>query len=95
MSLKSKFSSVASTYETAKLASRMTPQIKRAVQELGEDVVREALKCDIKMSELANSIYLKLSLDVRTKIDAETFTKLVVHNKQKVMKKNKNKKKVN
>lgn len=77
-------------YELVRLASKMSPQIKKICRDLGDDRVQEALLDDSKMDEFAKDVYDRLSLDVRSKIPFEGFLPLIKDNQKKLMKKKKN-----
>lgn len=79
-------------YDLIRVASKMTPQIKKICRELGEDRVQEALLDDEKMNEFAKDVYDRLSTDVRSKIPFEGFLPLIKDNQKKLMKKKKNQK---
>ena len=79
-------------YDLIRVASKMTPQIKKICRELGEDRVQEALLDDEKMNAFAKDVYDRLSADVRSKIPFEGFLPLIKDNQKKLMKKKKNQK---
>lgn len=77
-------------YDLIRVASKMTPQIKKICHELGEERVQEALANDEEMNAFAKDVYDRLSQDVRSKIPFEGFLPLIKDNQKKLMKKKKN-----
>lgn len=85
---------MSNSYQTMKLASMLTPEISRIVKKLGADRVYEALTNNEKMESFAKDVYSDLPIHLRTKITLEQLIPMILSNKEKMMKKKKNQKKV-
>lgn len=79
-------------YDLIRVASKMTPQIKKNCHDLGEERVQRALNDESEMNVFAKDVYDRLSHDVRSKIPFEGFLPLIKDNQKKLMKKKKNQK---
>ena len=81
-------------YDTVRLASVMKTQVSKIVRLMGEDRVYRALTNDEEMNLFAREVYGKLSFDVKQKISVDVFIKMVVDNKERLLSKKSNKKKI-
>lgn len=81
-------------FQSIKLASMLTPELSRIVKKLGENRVFEALTDDDKMETFARDVYADLPIHLRTKISLEQLIPMIMSNKKNIMKKKKNKEKV-
>jgi hypothetical protein len=77
-----------------KMASVMIPSIKKQVKVMGEERMAEALSDDEKMGDFSKEIYVGLPISVKMKVDEDSFIGFMLANKTKLMKKKKNRQKV-
>lgn len=91
MSIKSTFKSVG---DFVKVANEVVPHLKEMVKKMGDDKIREALSTEENMEKFAQELYQKLPRHVQMKCNYETFKNVIVANRNKMMKKKSNQKKV-
>lgn len=80
--------------DLVKMASEMIPHIKKRLKKYDDEEMREAMKDDSKMEDLANDLYEHLPSYIKIKVKQDDFLKFITANKQKLMKKKSAKKKV-
>ena len=91
MSIKNTFRSVG---DFVKVANEVVPHLKEMVKKMGDDKIKEALSTEENMEIFAQELYQKLPRHVQMKCNYETFKNVIVANRNKMMKKKSNQKKV-
>lgn len=91
MGMKNTFNTVS---DFVKVASEVVPHLKDMIKSMGDDKMREALSSEESMEVFANDLYKKLPKHVQMKCNFETFKTVIVANRNKLMKKKGNQKKV-
>ena len=91
MSFKSGIKTVS---DFVKVANEVVPHLKNLVKSMGEDNIKVALSTPENMKEFAYNLYQKLPKHVQMKCNYETFETVIVANRDKLMKKKSNQKKV-
>jgi len=91
MSIKSTFRSVG---DFVKVANEVVPHLKEMVKKMGDEKIKEALSTEENMEVFAQDLYQKLPRHVQMKCNYETFKNVIVANRNKMMKKKSNQKKV-
>lgn len=91
MSIKSGIKSVG---DFVKVANEVVPHLKKLVKSLGDEKMKEAMSSNENMKLFSASLYQKLPKHVQMKCNYDTFEKVIVANREKLMKKKSNKKKV-
>ncbi len=91
MSIKQKYQSVS---DFVKVAGEVVPHLKKMVKSMGDDKVKEALSTEENMKVFARNLYEKMPSHVKMKCSYEVFLAVIVENRNKMMKKKSNQKKV-
>lgn len=91
MSIKS---GVRSVSDFIKVANEVVPHLKSLVKNLGDEKIREAMSSNENMKLFSTTLYQKLPKHVQMKCNYDTFEKVIVANRERLMKKKSNKKKV-
>lgn len=91
MSIKSGMKSVG---DFVKVANEVVPHLKNLVKSLGDEKIKEAMSSNENMKNFSTTLYQKLPKHVQMKCNYETFEKVIIANREKLMKKKSNKKKV-
>lgn len=95
MSVKSNLKYLANnSNEIIRMASQMIPHIKRRLKKYSDEEMRESMKDDDKMNNLADDLYEHMPTHIKLKVKKEDFMKFIFANKQKLMKKKSAQKKV-
>lgn len=76
------------------LAAKLVPEVSRLVKKRSKDQVATALESDEGMTAFAKELYKELNPQLRTQVPEEGFVAVVLQNRQRLMGKKKNKKKV-
>lgn len=76
------------------MAAKLLPEITRLVKQRSKDDVAAALESDEAMTDFARGLYKNLRLDMRQHVPEDGFIELVKQNRQRLMSKKKNQKKV-
>lgn len=77
-----------------KVANEVVPHLKNLVKSMGDDKIKEALATPESMKEFALNLYQRLPKHVQMKCNYDTFETVIVANRDKLMKKKSNQKKV-
>lgn len=77
-----------------KVANEVVPHLKDMVKSMGDEKLKEALSSEENMKVFAENLYNKLPKHVQMKCNYETFLNVIVANRNKLMKKKGNQKKV-
>lgn len=81
-------------YEMIRVASELRGQTKKLISGYTEAEIGEILTSPTETNEFASAIYEKLPKALQSKIKKESFIASVLMNREKALKKKKNKKKV-
>ena len=90
MSIKQTFNNVS---DFVKAANDIVPHLKKLVKSMGDDKIKEALSTEENMAKFAEDMYAKMPNHVKMKCSYDTFLKVIVENRNKIMKKKSNQKK--
>jgi hypothetical protein len=77
-----------------KVANEVVPHLKNLVKSMGDDKIKEALATPESMKVFSLNLYQKLPKHVQMKCNYETFETVIVSNRERLMKKKSNQKKV-
>jgi len=91
MSMKQTFSNVS---DFVKVANEVVPHLKTMIKSMGDEKLKEALSTEDNMKIFAENLYEKMPSHVKMKCSYEVFLGVIVSNRNKMMKKKSNQKKV-